>query len=109
MVSRLRNLFISPLLGRDVSDRGRELRMDVPINRPVSDSRAGGIFAKVVVAFPVLRWSDRSGHEAAAPIRADVVQDRIDTCRAERAFIGADARLKRIRRQRLVAILASRS
>ena len=78
--------------------------MGVPINRSVTDSRAGGIFAEIVVPFPVLRWSDRPGHEATTAIGADVVQHGIDAGGAERAFIGAYARFERIGQQTLVAI-----
>jgi hypothetical protein len=60
----------------------------------VFDFIAGGVFAKIVIAFPVLRWSDGSGNEAATAIGADVVQDSINACCAERALVGADARFQ---------------
>jgi hypothetical protein len=79
------------------------------INRPMFDLGTRGILAKVVVAFPVLRRPDRSGHEAPAAVRADVLKDVINARSAERALIGADACFKRIGRQRFVAILTGRS
>jgi hypothetical protein len=79
------------------------------INRPMLDLCARGILTKVVVAFPVRRRPDRSGHEAPTAVRADVVKDVIDTRGAERALIGADACFKRIGRQRLGAVLTGRS
>ena len=58
---------------------------------------------------PFLRWPDRSRHEAPTAVRADVVEFCFDAIRAERAFIGADPRFRRVRRQVLVAIFAVRS
>src|SRR5258708_8033970 len=52
---------------------------------------------------------DRPRHEAAAAVRAYVVQLGLDAVRAEGAFVSADPRLHRIRRQVLVAIFAVRS
>ena len=66
--------------------------MGCRINRPVFDLGAGRIFAKEVVALPVLRWPDGSGNKTTAAVRADVPQNLIDTGRAERAFIGANTR-----------------
>jgi hypothetical protein len=68
------------------------------VNRSVFDCVAGGVFAKIVVAFPVLGWSDGSGNEAATAIGADVVQDSINARCTERALVGADARFSGIRR-----------
>jgi hypothetical protein len=42
-------------------------------------------------------------------VRADVLEDVVDAHGAERALIGADACIKRIGRQRLVAVLTGRS
>jgi hypothetical protein len=67
------------------------------------------VLAKKVVAFPVPYRSDRSRHKAAPAVRADVFQDVIDTRGAKRTLISADARFKRVGRQRLVAVLASGS
>src|SRR5262245_34067980 len=77
------------------------------IDRPMLDGRAGGLLAEVVVALPICRWTNRSRHETAPAIRANVVQNSFDTSRTESAFVRADARLQRFRRQRLVAILTS--
>jgi len=79
------------------------------INGTMIDLGTRGILAKVVVAFPVGRWPDRSGHEAAAAVRADILKDVINARSAERALIDADPRFKRIGRQRLVAVLTGRS
>src|SRR5579864_9450362 len=55
---------------------------------------------------PFPRGPDRPRCKAAAAVRADVEQFRVDAVRAEGAFVGADARVGRIRRQVLVAIFA---
>jgi hypothetical protein len=55
------------------------------------DLRSRGIRTKVVVAFPVLRRPDRSGQEAPAAVRANVLTDVIDARGAELGLIGADA------------------
>ena len=68
-----------------------------------------GILTEVVVAFPVLRRTDRSGHEAPTAVRADVLKNIIDARSTECALIGADACFKRIRRQRPVAVFTGRS
>ena len=57
---------------------------------------------------PLLRRPDRPRRKTAAAVRADIVKLGLDAIRAERAFIGADPRLRRIRRQVLVAIFAVR-
>ena len=77
------------------------------VNRPVRHSGACGVFAKIVVAFPILRWSDGSRHKATTAIRTDVVQELVNTGGTERTLIGTDPCFKRSRWQRLVAILAS--
>ena len=58
---------------------------------------------------PRPRGPDRSRLEAAAAVRADVVEDVLDAGRAERALVGADPRVRRVGRQVLVAQLAVRS
>ena len=83
--------------------------MSCRINRSVFDLRARGILTKEVVTFPVLRRPDWSGNKSATAVRADVLQDVIDTRGAERALVGADARFKRVGTQRLVAVLTGRS
>jgi hypothetical protein len=67
------------------------------------------ICPKEVVLVPIRRRSDRSRYEPAAAIGADISQNAFDTRNTEGALIRADARLKRIRRQRLIAVLAGRS
>src|SRR5260221_2779717 len=51
---------------------------------------------------------DRPGYKTAAAVRADVVQFVLGAVRTERAFVGTDPRLRRVRRQVLVAIFAVR-
>jgi len=67
------------------------------------------IFPQEVVAFPVVRRSNGSGHKAPTAIGTDVGQDVLDTGRAKRAFVGADARVECVGRQRLVAVLTGGS
>ena len=68
----------------------------------------GGCFVDAHARPPLVRGPDRPRHKAAAAVRADIVQLVLDAIRAERAFIGADPRVHRIRRQVLVAIFAVR-
>lgn len=79
------------------------------LDRPVLDFGACRVLAEEIVAFPVFRRPDWSGNKSATTIRADVLEDVIDASGAERTLVAADARLSRIRRQRLVAVLARRS
>ena len=81
-------------LGRYVLDRGRELCMSYGIHGPVLDFVARRVFAEEVVALPILRWSDGPGNKTTTAVRADVPQNVIDTRRAKRAFIGANARFQ---------------
>src|SRR5919108_4360872 len=84
----------------------------------------GDILHTVLQMYPLVRWRmlhyaharpsfdrgpDRPPLKAAAAVRADVVQLGLDAIRAERAFVGTDPRVRRIRRQVLVAIFAVRS
>jgi hypothetical protein len=80
--------------------------MSVRVNGPVLDVGARRVFAKIVIAFPVLRRSNGSRHKAATAVRADIAQDGINTRGTERTLISTDACFKRIRWQRLVAMLA---
>jgi hypothetical protein len=80
------------LLRRDVSNRGRELCMCYGINRPMPDPCARRVFAQKIVAPPVRRRSDRPGHEPAAAIGADVIENVLHTRCTEGAFVGANAR-----------------
>jgi len=67
--------------------------MSREIDRPVFCCCARRVLAKKVVAFPVLRGPDGSGHETATTVRVDIAQDRLHAGGTERTFIGADARL----------------
>ena len=78
--------------------------MSGTINGSVLDLGARRIFAKIVVAFPVPRWPDRSRNESPGAVWADIAQDVVDARRAKRAFIAAYPCLKGGRRQRLVAV-----
>src|SRR5579863_8176277 len=57
---------------------------------------------------PFARGPDRPRGKAAAAVRTDVTKLALDTVRAERTLVSADARLRRISRKVLVAILAVR-
>jgi hypothetical protein len=83
--------------------------MNGRINGPMLDVGTRRVLTKEVVAFPVPRRSDWSGYESATAVRAHVLQDGIDTRCAKGALVGANACLERVRRQRLVAILAGGS
>ena len=93
------------LLRRYRADGGGKRGMGCRIHWPVLDLGARRIFPKVVVAFPVGRRSDGSGHKPPTAIGTDVGQDALDTGSAERAFVGADACFECVWRQRLVAVL----
>ena len=93
----------------DRFDLGREALMRFQIHRPVLHLRARRIFSQEVVALPIRRRSNRSRDKPAAAILADISQNAFDAGGAEGALIGADTRLKRIRRKRLVAMFAGRS
>jgi hypothetical protein len=93
----------------DRLDLGRETRMHLQIHRMVLHLGARRICPKKVVIVPIRRRSDRSRDELTAAILANISQNAFDAGGAEGALIRADARLKRIRRQRLVSVLAGRS
>jgi hypothetical protein len=78
------------------------------IDRPMLRIGTGRICPEKVVIVPIRRRSDRSWDEPAATIWADVFQNAFDARSAEGTFIGADARLKRVRRQSLAAVLTGR-
>ncbi len=82
----------------DTNAFGEELMSD-DVNRPISGCRAGRILTKTIVTLPIIRGSDRSRHETTAAVRTNIIEDLIDTGRAERAFVATDARLGRVRRQ----------
>ena len=96
-----------PLLGSDAPYWRREPRVSCRIDWPVRNPRTRGVFAKKVVALPVLRWPDRTGRESAAAVRAHVSEDGLNAPCAKRTFITADARIKRIGWQWGVAVFAS--
>src|SRR5262245_46660288 len=96
------------LLRRYGPDRGRELRVGRRVHLLVPDLRARRVLAEAVAALPVLRRPDRPRGKPAAAVRANVPEDALDARRAERAFVGADPRLERVGRQRLVAVFAGR-
>ena len=79
------------------------------INRPVLDLATCRVLTKVVAAFPVPRRPDWSRNKSAAAVRAHVVQDVVNARGAERTFISADARFKRVRRQSFVAVFTGRA
>ena len=83
--------------------------MNGRINGPMLDIGTRRVLTKEVVAFPVPRRSDWSGYESATAVRADVLQDGIDTRGAKGALVGANACLEGVRRQRLVAVLTGGS
>lgn len=93
---------------RDGSECGRKAHMICGINRPVPDLGARRILTKKVVTLPVVRRPDGPGSESPAAVRADILQYIVDTRGAERTFVSTYARFKRVRRQRLVAVLAGR-
>lgn len=95
-----------PFVGRYGLDCSREACVNRRIDRPVLDLGATRVLSEKIVAFPVFRRPDWSGYKSTTTIGADVLQDVIDTSGAERAFVGADARLKRVWRQCLVAVFA---
>ena len=68
--------------------------MKVWIHWTILDCRTGRICLKIVTAFPVVLRSDRSGTKPSATIRADIVQDLLDTGTAESAFKRANQRLR---------------
>ena len=67
------------------------------------------LFRKADTGPPFPRRTDRPGRKAAAAIRADIAEFGFHAAGAERAFIGADARVHCRWRQVLVAKFAVRS
>src|SRR6056297_452544 len=65
--------------------------------------------AELPVGAPGLHRANRAWHEAASASRADIMQHVLDAISAVGAFIGADARLGRLRRQVLVTQFAIRA
>ncbi len=79
------------------------------IHQPVLHLGVRRIFSKKVVTVPVPRRSNRSRDKPAAAIWTDISQNAFDGRIAEGALVRTYARLKRIGRQRLIAVLAGRS
>ena len=75
------------------------------IPRSVFHLAARRICSKEVVVVPIRRKPGQSRNEPTTAISADISQNGFDVGDAEGALIGADPRLKRIGRQRLVAML----
>ena len=97
------------LLRRDRLDLGRELLMRRHVYRPVFHLDACRIFPEEIVTLSIRRRPNRSRNKHAAAVGTDISQNTFDTDHAEGALIRTDARPKRLRRQRLIAVLASRS
>ena len=70
---------------------------------------AGRECAEMVAVIPVSLWPNWPRTKPAAAIRTDIFQNGFDTRPAKRAFKRADHRLRRIWRQRPIAILTSGS
>lgn len=79
------------------------------LNWPVLDFGTRWVFAKIIVTVPVLRWSNWSRNESATTVGADVAQHLVDAHGTECTFITADARIKCVRQQWLIAMFAVRS
>lgn len=94
------------ILRRNIPDRGRKPRMCCRFHWLVNHFGAGWIVAQKVVAFPVPRRPDGPRNKTPPAVWTDVAQDLLDAGGAEGAFIAADARIERIGRQGLVALLA---
>jgi len=63
------------------------------------------VSAKKIIILPILCRSERSRHEVATAVRTNVTEDRLDTFRTERTFVGANSCRCRRRRQFTGAIL----
>ena len=79
------------------------------LNWPVLDFGTPWVIAKIIVTFPVLRWSYRSRNESATTVGADVAQHVVYARGTERTFVAADTRIKCVRQQWLIAMFAVRS
>src|SRR5690242_18821003 len=97
------------LVRRNAMDRRGEAPVRRALHRPVLHLAARRILAEKVAVLPVPRRPDRSRHEAAAAVRANVTEDHLHAARAKGALVAADPCLQRVGRQRLVAMLASRA
>ena len=86
-----------------------EFLVQTQIHGAMADLCACRTQADVVAILPIGLRPDWTRRKAAAAIRADVEQSGLDAVRTERAFIGADPRIRCVRRQVAVAIFAVRS
>src|SRR5262249_20417412 len=93
----------------DGAEPGREGLVRGRIDRPVADLRAGRVGAEVLPGPALLRRADRSRHEAAAAVRADVVEDPLHAVGAVGAFEAADARLGPAGREGATTVFTDRS
>lgn len=76
------------------------------IHRSMLHRGARRIFSQEVVTLPIRRRPDRPRSEPTAAVGTNIFQNLFDARHTERAFIRTDPRLKRLRRQRLVAMFA---
>lgn len=93
-----------PILRSDILDLRSKTRMCSNINLPVSYRGACRVLAEKIVTLPVFGWSNRSGLEATSTVWANIAQDLSNAICTEGAFVTANTRLKRVRRQCLVAV-----
>lgn len=109
--ARLSPWKINPLalVRRDRFELGQELAMRRRIDRSMFHLRASRIVPEEVVAVPIRRRSDWPLDEPTAAVGTDITQNLLNARHTEGALIRADPRLKRLRRQSLVAVLAGRS
>lgn len=68
--------------------------MNFRVHGSMFDLGTRWVLAKIVIAFPILRWSDWPGYETSTAVRTDVAQDGVDTSGTECTLISTDARLK---------------
>ena len=81
-------------LRRDVFDLCHELRMPDRVHGTVADFCASRIFAEIVIPVPIMGRTHGPGCEAAATIRANVLEYRFYAIRAECAFVAANPGLR---------------
>ena len=93
-----------PPLRRNILHFRYQLRMRQQIHWLMRHLPARGIFTQIR-SMPIVRRAHRSWGESAAAVRAYVVQE-LHAAMAERTFERADHRVRRLRRQRFVAVFA---
>lgn len=99
----------STLLWWELPDVRRKAEMDRGIDRLVLGNFARRERPQIIPVPPVPRRSDGPGNKSTPTIRTNISDHFLNTCRAKRAFERAYTRFQRIRRKRLVAVLARRS